>query len=270
MPPGARTGDPSAGPPFAEMFTAQLGCAVDLAEVRHRAPAAAPGGQIEPAPVNHARRPVEQGMTRHPTTNPAPGAVHDAMACCINALRRDPVVALVRLSILEQPNYPQALLDMERPPTGSIEGRTLRLALDDEKKDRSGGDQSDGSDRGHYGACLGGSELVGRLRLGRAGHPMYPPSLVVLLRPIYRMSTDTCYLVTAIVYRVCTARKTQAIMAEAIRACEQVILDGASSSAVEVSGRCSMATTLGLTMAYPSDGPPSCTSISITVGASPS
>ncbi len=88
----------------------------------------------------------------------------------------DPVVALARLcGSLEQSNCPRALLDMERPPTGSIEGRTLWLALDDEKKDRSGGDQSDGSDRGHYGACLGGSELVGRLRLGRAGHPMYPP-----------------------------------------------------------------------------------------------
>jgi hypothetical protein len=42
-----------------------------------------------------------------------------------------------------------ALLDTERPPTGSIEGRTLRLALDDEKKERSGGDQSDGSHHGH-------------------------------------------------------------------------------------------------------------------------
>jgi hypothetical protein len=44
---------------------------------------------------------------------------------------------------------------------------------------------------------LGGSEVVGRLRLGRAGHPMYPPSLVVLLRSIHRMSTDTCYLVNS-------------------------------------------------------------------------
>jgi hypothetical protein len=45
---------------------------------------------------------------------------------------------------------PRALLDMERPPTKLIEGRrTLQLALDDEKKDRSGGDQSHGSDHGY-------------------------------------------------------------------------------------------------------------------------
>lgn len=45
-------------------------------------------------------------------------------------------------------SFPRALLDMERPLTGSIRGRTVRLALDDEKKDRSGGDPSDSSDHG--------------------------------------------------------------------------------------------------------------------------
>src|SRR5205085_5455755 len=71
--------------------------------------------------------------------------------------------------------------------------RTLRLPLDENRKNRAATDQNGNGYQGHEAQCLlSGEQVAGR---GRDGHCV--PPVFMRLRSVYRTSTATCYLVNS-------------------------------------------------------------------------